>query len=237
MPDVPYTDELPLNSDPRWTPIDSPFEWLRARLGDGHLAARDLDEELAQDRIRYMIRSIDTGERKLGLAARWAGKLTLRYWDGTPGVSIYYRNTGDPGTRVTGWMFYLWRPDFEAIWPADPNFPMLPAPEVLVPWGSRFRRIRDEMLADSPPPPLPVPAPPKPVTGKEREAERKRRASELAKLLRNEPDLTKAEVRAKDGSNCFSRCKKAIPLLGFREFKTGLSRERTRRRKLKSQPK
>jgi hypothetical protein len=152
MPDVPYTDELPLNSDPRWTPIDSPFEWLRARLGDGHLAARDLDEELAQDRIRYMIRSIDTGERKLGLAARWAGKLTLRYWDGTPGVSIYYRNTGDPGTRVTGWMLYLWRPDFEAIWPADPNFPMLPAPEVLVPWGSRFRRIRDEMLADSTPP-------------------------------------------------------------------------------------
>jgi hypothetical protein len=123
MPDSSYTDEPPLDSDSRWWSLDVAFERLMVRLRSTTHTLRDLEEALAQGRLRCMVRSIETGERKLVPSAKWIDRIVLRWWP-KYGVVAYRRGTGNPGKSFRGWSFFIWSVDFEALWPADPSFPM-----------------------------------------------------------------------------------------------------------------
>jgi hypothetical protein len=109
MPSPSYTDELPLNSDARWVLMSVAAKRLFERLGSGRLAARDLHEALQRGWLHCMIRSIHTGERKLFEPAEWA-KIRLEVW--SEGDLVLSQG------EYRGWTFYIWQPEFDALWPA-----------------------------------------------------------------------------------------------------------------------
>ena len=107
-------EQLPLDDDVRWLPIETAHQRLIERTGYGDLAARDLEQALAQDRLPFMARSTVTGERKRLV---WTGKLML--WPGKDGLRVMSRP--QPGEHhvlsVRGFHFYIWQPTLETIWP------------------------------------------------------------------------------------------------------------------------
>jgi hypothetical protein len=113
-------ETLPFD-DPRWLPIGEAHRLVTARLGHRRLAAIDLMDALTDGRVRCLRRSLVSGERSLAPASLWSG-YELQSW--SDGLHVCPRRTPADGTGtrliipVRGWVFYVWRPDFERRWPA-----------------------------------------------------------------------------------------------------------------------
>jgi len=116
-------DDLPLD-DPRWLPIREAHRLIneRARVGDAYIAARELTDALQTGKLPSLRRKrllSDVGpERQLN---------TLDYWEdlalNAKAEVMRFDFPADPTdpipvTPVTDFVFYVWEPNFEKLWPA-----------------------------------------------------------------------------------------------------------------------
>jgi hypothetical protein len=102
----------PSLDDPRWRPVDEEHKLLSQRLGHQRLAHVDLNRALADGRVRTMRRQIKGGEPERVLPEFWAHRDLVTHANGS-----FTRIPGglpDPGSFV----YYLWHPDVEKVWPA-----------------------------------------------------------------------------------------------------------------------
>jgi hypothetical protein len=113
-----YTPEqLPPEDDRNWLSLDAAFERLIERIHYGDLAARDLQDALAQGRLRCMVRSTAAGERKYVVRTTWTEVLMLRF-SGKDGLLVMLRpQPGNYTRQFRGVRFYVLRSDLEDIWP------------------------------------------------------------------------------------------------------------------------
>jgi hypothetical protein len=104
----------PLDYDARWLPIEAAPALLAERTT---ALAIDLTDALLRGHLRC-IRSA-AGERKRVAASAWRYQLILS--SGKDGLRVLRRpqpgEYGDPVKSVRGWVFYVWKPDFDRIWP------------------------------------------------------------------------------------------------------------------------
>jgi hypothetical protein len=117
--------EPTLNDDALWLAIKAAHERLVERTGDTELATIELMQALAQGRLPCMARSTVTGERKPVAPTTWTDQIEL-LWSRTNGLRVVHRpQPGEPFPNVVkpfrGWVFYVWQPDFETVWPAKPK--------------------------------------------------------------------------------------------------------------------
>jgi hypothetical protein len=117
--------EPTLNDDALWLAIKAAYERLVERTGDTELATIELMQALAQDRLPCMARSTVTGERKPVAPTTWTDQIEM-LWSRTNGLRVVHRpQPGEPFPNVVkpfrGWVFYVWQPDFETVWPAKPK--------------------------------------------------------------------------------------------------------------------
>ena len=129
---------LPLDS-PNWTPLTEVYGFVCKRTGDRRLAAQDLTDAMANDRVRSMRRNLDhifsgEPERELLPASFWATEYRL---DGSI-AELQFRRRGRrplvpprhnpvvPAPNFepiplssSGNVFYAWKPDWKKIWAVD----------------------------------------------------------------------------------------------------------------------
>jgi len=117
--------ELPLD-DPRWLPLAAAYTVICQRTGDPYLAARDLTGALADERLRSMRRSVEpfNPSRELLPPSFWA-KHEIDSWDGKLFVVTTRVGANVRGSSISA-AFYVWRPDFEKIWPTEHGPPAEP---------------------------------------------------------------------------------------------------------------
>jgi hypothetical protein len=107
--------------DPRWWPLTDVHAELTRRTGSRSLAADDLTDAMRRkpDPVRYMRRRLRPGtdsDRELGLPAFWD---TYRIDSWSDALLIVPRvQAGPVVASLRGWVFYVWRPDFEQRWPS-----------------------------------------------------------------------------------------------------------------------
>jgi len=147
---------LPLDS-PNWMPLPDAHRLLCPLLGDRHLAAKDLTDAQADGRVRSMRRCFVYGvwrewekgrvvdqargyregkvvseervligpERELLRREHWT-EHELQSWSDATFVT---RRSNTPAS-IKGYVYFVWKPDLEKIWPAV--FAPAPAPPVKV---------------------------------------------------------------------------------------------------------
>jgi hypothetical protein len=111
---------LPLDS-PNWLILESAHRqlWEQPNWGDGGLAIRDLEDALANEKVRSMMRSHSTGERKIAGRTFWSKHVFLNSWnDGLKVVPRAQQN--DPHAQpLRDRSFYAWGPDFKEFFHLD----------------------------------------------------------------------------------------------------------------------
>jgi hypothetical protein len=121
---------LPLDS-PKWTPLTEVHRFVCERTGDRRLAAQDLTDAMANDRVRSMRRQVDgwpdDEPKRLLLPSFWATEYKL---DGSIAELQVTRRRRpllvrpDPPKPVpfdleSSYAFYAWKPDWKKIWAVD----------------------------------------------------------------------------------------------------------------------
>jgi hypothetical protein len=130
--------KLPLD-DSRWVPIKEAIERRYKQTGSYTLTAADLNEALQKADKPDGLRSLErrAGARKLLSGATWRDDLHVSVarfpvegkgdWpDWKEGAAVFPRQRDAPPIR--GRWFFVWRPDFEELWPTDP--PPTPSEEL-----------------------------------------------------------------------------------------------------------
>ena len=109
--------ELPLD-DPRWRPVREEFKLISQYSGHRNLAVLDLNEALANGRVRSRRRHTESGERERLPSKFWVDhKLELL---SDEGLLVVPRLPDPRGfvKPVRGFAFFLWHPNVEEVWPA-----------------------------------------------------------------------------------------------------------------------
>jgi hypothetical protein len=127
--DADHTPEQPpLDDDPRWLPIEDAHQRRNERTGSNRLAAADLTKEQAQRHVRSMARSLRSGEPRRVAPAEWVDEIELLFWKNRPrvfsrrpSVRMIARRPTRVREQVRDWAFYVWKPDFETVWPPPPD--------------------------------------------------------------------------------------------------------------------
>ena len=117
-------EPLPLD-DARWVLITTLVkERLIERSGSGDDAVRDLEQAMAQQGLRCMARSKDTGERKMLPPTIWE-EITITWRGPQYGViAEYRRRPGDHTWRQFMYRLFVWLPDLDRIWPLAVSAPV-----------------------------------------------------------------------------------------------------------------
>ncbi|MBR0719397.1 hypothetical protein [Bradyrhizobium liaoningense] len=102
----------PSLDDPLWRPVDEEHKLLSQRLGNRQLAHVDLNQALAEGRVRTMRRQIKGGEPEPMLPDFWAHRDLVIHANGS--FTRIHGGPPDPGSFV----YFLWHPDVEKVWPA-----------------------------------------------------------------------------------------------------------------------
>jgi hypothetical protein len=121
----PRGGDLPLE-DPRWIPLIIEHKRLAERLTSSGLAAGDLTKAMADGVIRSMGRK--AGGRELLSSKFWAKDYEL-YWSRIHGLELHPRRRGNVYVPVRGWVFFIWEPDRDKLWPPNPSPPAEPKVE------------------------------------------------------------------------------------------------------------
>jgi len=109
--------KLPLD-DARWLPMTDAHGELTRRTGDRSLSARDLTDGLMVGRVRCMRRRLRPGSeraRELVSHAFWALHRLDSWSDAL--LVVPRVQAGPLVASVRGFVFYVWKPDFEKLWP------------------------------------------------------------------------------------------------------------------------
>jgi hypothetical protein len=101
----------PSLDDPRWLPAQEQYKLLYERSGHSQLVNVDLNKALANGRVRSMRRNIKTGEPERLLPEFWAHRELVIH---ATGSFTRTQDGPDPGDFV----YFLWHPDVEKVWPA-----------------------------------------------------------------------------------------------------------------------
>ena len=105
----------PSLDDPRRRPVDEEYQLIRQRCGHPQLAIIDLNQALADGRVRSMRRHTGSGKRERLLPEVWAHRDLAIELVGSFAVALSRRR---PPVQVDGLVFFLWHPDVEKVWPA-----------------------------------------------------------------------------------------------------------------------
>jgi hypothetical protein len=115
----PRAGDLPLE-DPRWVALIPEHRRLTERLSSGGLAAADFTKAMADGVVRCMGRR--AGGRELVPPSFWVDyELDWGTRSGL-GVRPRMRKSG-AYVHVRGWVFFIWKPDVDKLWPANPSPP------------------------------------------------------------------------------------------------------------------
>jgi hypothetical protein len=121
-------EQLPLEDDARWMSLNEAVELHERRTRSLTLTVFDLEQKLAIGQLHCMRRKRTSGERKREPCSFWnyhfigVSSRHVDVYRPPPGVDRTQRHKIDDygnivADRLDGWMFYVWRPDFETLWP------------------------------------------------------------------------------------------------------------------------
>jgi hypothetical protein len=120
-----HTPELPpLDDDANWMPLPEAIQLRGRQTGDIGLAGLDLEQSQAREQVRSMRRHRRTGDREHVPSSDW--KTYFISYIGASSVMVSRQTdidrhkTDDYGNLVAepvDGLFYVWKPDFDRIWP------------------------------------------------------------------------------------------------------------------------
>jgi hypothetical protein len=119
-------EQPPLDDDVHWMPLDEAVELRQRRTRHLALAVLDLRQDVASGRVHCMRRNLTSGEREPVPRSFWQ----THFFETFSHQVIIYRRTDIESTplyrlddygniaadRLDGWMFYVWRPDFDRLY-------------------------------------------------------------------------------------------------------------------------
>jgi hypothetical protein len=121
---------LPLGG-PHWLPLDDAHRLHHEATGNRFLAAGDLTGALLSGHLRCMRRRVGRGVgpgREFVPSAFWAS-YRLDSWRDALLIRARIRQQGKAVEALRGYVFYVWKPDLEKIWPtAAPSWPTAAPP-------------------------------------------------------------------------------------------------------------
>ncbi|MCP3464480.1 hypothetical protein [Bradyrhizobium sp. CCGUVB23] len=101
----------PSLDDPHWLPAQEEYKLLYQRRGHSKLASLDMNKALASGRVRCMRRNIESGDPEPLTREFWAHRELVAH------ATASFTRTRD-GPDPVGFVYFLWHPDVEKVWPA-----------------------------------------------------------------------------------------------------------------------
>jgi hypothetical protein len=109
----------PSLDDTRWRPVREEYKLISDLTGHPQLALVDLNEALANGRVRFMRRHLRTGKREQLSSKFWLDNVLHVWWyQSNLFVSLWHPSRPGHVDPIDDFELFVWHPDVASVWPA-----------------------------------------------------------------------------------------------------------------------